>query len=70
MSCQFISFDIGKFKIANEQLPFKGNINEKTPSVIMSLPIAHQPETSAKIVDSFYLSNAANKSRNSINLAH
>ena len=48
MSCQFISFDIGKFKIANKQLPFKGSINEKMPSVIMSLPIAHQPETSVK----------------------
>ena len=29
MSCQFISFDIGKFKIANKQLAFKGSINEK-----------------------------------------
>ena len=48
MSCQFISFAIGKFKIANKRLPFKGSINEKMPSVIMSLPIAHQPETSVK----------------------
>lgn len=32
MSCQFISFDIGKFKIANKQLAFKGSINEKTLS--------------------------------------